>query len=99
VARWKRDPDKARTNLADHKVSFDLAERIFGDPMIATRIDPDPREERWQSIGRPSAGSRLTLFVVHTDLVSQSDGEEEGRIISARRATAHERRAYEEGEF
>jgi uncharacterized protein len=26
-------------------------------------------------------------------------GEEVGRIISARKATSHERRAYEEGEF
>jgi uncharacterized DUF497 family protein len=42
----------------------------------------------------------MVLFVVHTDLATQSDGEEEeGRIISARRATLHERREYEEGKF
>lgn len=99
MARWTWDPDKARTNLLDHKVSFELAERIFGDPMIATRVDPYPDEERWQSIGRPSADSQVTLFVVHTDSVPQPDGEELGRIISARRATSPERRAYEEGKF
>jgi hypothetical protein len=99
VTRWRWDPDKARSNFLDHKVSFQLAERIFGDPMIATRLDPYPQEERWQSVGKPSAGSHVTLFVVHTDPVMQPDGEEEGRIISARRATTHERRAYEEGQF
>lgn len=99
MARWTWDPDKAQTNLLNHKVSFPLAERIFGDPMIATRLDPHPHEERWQSVGKPNAGSHVTLFVVHTEPVSQPDGEEEGRIISARRATPHERRAYEEGEF
>jgi uncharacterized protein len=79
--------------------SFQLAERIFGDPMIATRMDPYPGEERWQSIGKPSSDSHMVLFVVHTDLATQPDGEEEGRIISARRATSHERREYEEGKF
>jgi uncharacterized DUF497 family protein len=67
--------------------------------MIATRLDPYPREERWQSIGKPYADSHVVLFVVHTDPVMQPDGEEEGRIISARRATSRERRAYEEGQF
>lgn len=67
--------------------------------MIATRPDPYPREERWQSVGKPSAGSHVTLFVVHTDPAIQPDGQEEGRIISARRATSHERREYEKGQF
>jgi uncharacterized protein len=99
VARWTWEPDKARTNLLTHKVSFQLAERIFGDPMIATRLDLYPLEERWQSVGKPSSDSHVTLLVVHTDPVMQPDGEEEGRIISARRATSYERRAYEEGQF
>ncbi len=99
MARWTWDPGKARINLLNHKVSFPLAERIFGDPMIATRPDPYPQEERWQSVGKPSGDSHVTLLVVHTEPVSQPDGEDEGRIISARRATPHERRAYEEGQF
>jgi uncharacterized protein len=99
VGRWAWDPEKARTNLHDHKVSFELAARIFGDPMIASRRDPFPGEERWQSIGKPSSDSVVVLFVVHTDPVLRQDGDDEGRIISARRATKHERKAYEEGEF
>jgi hypothetical protein len=98
VARWTWKPEKARTNLRDHKVSFELATHIFGDPFVLTRLDPYPHEERWQSIGRPSSGSQVVLFVVHTDAKPQSGGEEVGRIISARKAERHERKAYEEGE-
>ena len=42
----------------------------------------------------------VIVLVVHT--WSEDDlgtGEEVGRIISARKATKHERRAYEEGNF
>ena len=97
--RWVWDRQKARINLRDHEVSFELAQRIFGDPWILSRRDPWPGEERWQSMGRPGAASEVVLFVVHTDPVGRDDGEAVGRIISARKATAHERKAYEEGEF
>jgi hypothetical protein len=41
----------------------------------------------------------VVLFVVHSwPAPDPATGEETGRIISARRATAHERRAYEEGD-
>lgn len=35
MARLTWDPQKARTNLRDHKVSFELAMRIFEDPMVS----------------------------------------------------------------
>jgi uncharacterized DUF497 family protein len=41
----------------------------------------------------------VILFVVHTWPEAEPGDEETGRIISARKATAHERKAYEEGEF
>jgi hypothetical protein len=54
-------------------------------------------EECWQTIGVISG---IVVLVVHTapefDTIT---GEEIGRIISARKATAHERQAYEEGHF
>jgi uncharacterized DUF497 family protein len=40
-------------------------------------------------------GRRRVLLVAHVD--DEEDGEEVIRIISARKATAHERRIYEEG--
>jgi uncharacterized DUF497 family protein len=85
------DPDKARRNIARHRVSFDEAVTVFDDPLAGTVPDPDHSvgEERLVTIGL-SARRRL-LVVSHTD-----DGRTVA-IISARVATAHERRAYEQG--
>ncbi|MEA1676350.1 BrnT family toxin [Nitrospirillum sp. BR 11163] len=91
---WVWDARKARANIAKHKVSFELAERVFGDPFAITVPDPYPDEARWRTIGRPYANLPGVLFVVHTDTAS-SGGI--GHIISARRATPAERKAYEEG--
>lgn len=92
--RWTWDPKKARKNFEKHKVSFELAERALGDPFSISMPDPYPDEERWRTLGSPSAERSLVLYVVHT---WPSGEEEEGRIISARRATAQERFHYEEG--
>ena len=35
------DPGKARTNLRKHRVSFEEASTVFGDPMSITIRDPD----------------------------------------------------------
>ena len=89
--------EKNRTNKRDHGLSFETAKLVFGDPLALSRCDPHPDGNRWQTVGVIGA---VALFVVHTwpelDAVT---GVEMGRIISARRATSHERRAYEEGEF
>ena len=46
------------------------------------------------------SGWPVLLLVVHTWPAAQSsDGEPVGRIISARKATARERKIYEEGTF
>jgi hypothetical protein len=41
-----------------------------------------------------SAGGIVTLAVVHTAPVALSDGRETGRIVSAGKATPHERKDY-----
>ena len=82
------DPAKAAGNLRKHGVSFADAEAVFMDPLALHRIDPDAEgEERFVAIGAGSAG-RL-LVVVYT-----LRGEAI-RLISARRATPVEIRAYE----
>ena len=62
---------------------------MFGDALAVTVSDPDHSigEERSITIGQSSSG-RL-LVVCH---IEQGDSI---RIISARRATAHERKDYE----
>ena len=97
--RWIWDEEKNRINRRDHKVSFELAELVFTDPLAVTLPDPYPDEARWRTIGVPSTQSDVVLFVVHTWPEEDEAGEEVGRIISARKATRDERRAYEEGTF
>ena len=91
--RWAWAPEKARKNLEEHKVSFELAERALGDPLCISVPDPYPNEERWRTLGSPSTDGILVLYVVHTWHEDESGA---GRIISARRAESHERTDYEE---
>lgn len=94
---WTWDAGKDRANQRKHKLSFELAQRVFDDPFAASRPDPCPDEERWQTIGMIGA---VAVIVMHTALEADpATGEETGRIISARKATTHERKTYEEGKF
>ena len=95
--RWISDEEKDRINRRDHRVSFEIAELVFGDRLALTLPDPYPEEGRWRTIGSPSMQRDVVLFVVHTWPKDDGAGEEVGRIISARKATRYERRAYEEG--
>ncbi len=98
--RWIWDPEKNRTNKRDHGVSFEIARLVFEDVLAVTVPDPDEDEERWRTIGTPSTYSQTVLFVVHTwPEPAEPGGEQVGRIISARKATSHERRTYEKGQF
>lgn len=92
--RFVWDETKSRQNLAKHKVSFDTAKLVFDDPHFITRFDRiEDGEERWQTMG--IAGGVAVLLVVHLQYEERS--EEIVRIISARKATPHERKIYEEG--
>lgn len=85
------DARKAASNLRKHDVTFDEASSVFYDPLAVSGVDPDHSEgeTRMITLGLSSAG-RL-LVVAHTE---RGDAI---RIISARVATQHERRIYEEG--
>jgi uncharacterized protein len=87
--RFEWDRDKAEANLRKHRVSFDEAATIFFDPLSATIPDPDHSvgERRFITIGSSSRG-RL-LVVVHTERGSTL------RIITARLASANERKRHE----
>ena len=93
--RWIWDPQKNAENQRKHGLSFETAMLVFDDPLAASRLDASGEEERWQTIG---AIGQVIVFVVHTWPERVGD-EEIGRIISARKATTHERNLYEEGNF
>jgi uncharacterized DUF497 family protein len=95
--RWIWDPDKAAVNRSKHGLSFESAVLVFDDPLHASKLDPHADGNRWQTIGLVGA---VLLFVIHTWPAADSEADEAvGRIISARKATARERKVYEEGSF
>ncbi len=94
--RWTWDEQKNAANKRKHRLSFETAQLVFHDPLADTRPDLYPDEEREQTIGQVG---NVIMLVVHTKPRPDASGEEVGRIISARKATAHERSAYEEGNF
>jgi uncharacterized DUF497 family protein len=83
------DARKAAANLKKHGVPFNEASTVFADPLSATIPDPDHSvgEHRFVTMGVSSSG-RL-LVVCHTEDTDSI------RIISARRATRHEKDRYE----
>jgi len=93
VMEFEWDQQKNQANYAKHKINFELASKVFDDPLAAFSFDRVvDGEERWLAVGKVL--QMYVLVVVHTyrDHMEQ----EVIRIISARRATSHERRLYEE---
>ena len=88
------DSNKASSNLKKHRVSLEEAKTVFNDPLLLTYRDDDhfEQEERTLSIGL-STRYRL-LLVVHTEHKLHNDTMRI-RIISSRKATAAERKHYE----
>jgi uncharacterized DUF497 family protein len=62
---------------------------VLDDPMAMTVEDKRHEEERFVSIGADLLGRILVVVYAYA-------GEEEIRLISARRATPNERRFYEQ---
>jgi hypothetical protein len=87
------DEIKSTTNLQKHKVSFEEGKTIFNDPFLFTFPDYEhsTNEERFINIGLSANGRMLVL--THTER------QDKIRIISCRKATARERKFYEEGSF
>lgn len=81
------DPDKAKSNLRMHKVSFSHAEQALRDPFAVTIEDPDSEgEQRFITLGMDSLGR--ILVVIHTPR------GERIRLISARKASRGETEHY-----
>jgi uncharacterized DUF497 family protein len=91
------DPAKATINANKHGVTFGEAIEVFKDPMALTLYEDEestPDEDRWVTVGL--VNNRHYLLVVHTYHDQSSDGVTI-RVISARQATKHEIKQYENG--
>lgn len=83
------DENKAAANLAKHGIPFEYAARVFLDTY---RLEQEDLTEHEGEVRRRAIGmvDDHVLLVVYTERLARI------RIISARRATSHERRKYHE---
>jgi uncharacterized protein len=89
--RFVWNAEKASANVAKHGISFDHACQAFFDRFVHIEDASVDHEQRDAAIGMTE--DWLLLLVVH--ITRENDTI---RIISARLATAQERRAYEDFE-
>ena len=92
--RFEWDEIKNRRNLKKHKISFESAKLVFDDPQALSDLEREvDGEDRWQMVGL--IGGSVIVVVAYT---YREEGDNEViRIISARKASPSERRAYGEG--
>jgi len=89
IFEWDRR--KSEANKKKHGIDFERARDAFFDPLMKREMEGiDHGEIRWRTMGEIKG----RLFVVSHTL--EEEGEIEiVRIVSARKATPRERRAYE----
>lgn len=88
MVQWDRD--KAEANRSKHGVDFADAATVLADDWALTRPDDeDPNEERFVTLGMDALGRVLVVVFAWRG--------QEVRLISARKATASERKQYEKG--
>jgi len=85
------DIKKAGANIRNHGVEFSHAATVLDDPMAVTIEDTRHTEQRFITIGSDLLGRVLVVVYAYS-------GEEQIRLISARKATPKERRIYEQKE-
>jgi len=85
---YEWDPNKARSNQKKHGVKFADAVAVFEDENAITIEDEHESESRFITIGRDFLRRILVVVYTFRGLII--------RIISARKATAREKKIYEE---
>jgi uncharacterized protein len=82
------DARKAVRNLAQHKISFEVARYVFDDPAAIEELDDREQygEDRFNIIGVVSGRVIVVTYTIRNRT----------RLISARMATSVERRRYHE---
>jgi len=85
------DTKRAAANIRSHGIEFSHAATVLDDPMAITIEDTRHGEQRFVTIGADILGKVLVVVYAYS-------GEEEIRLISARKATPKEGRVYEQKE-
>ena len=85
---YEWDPNKAKSNYKKHRVKFADAVGVFEDENAITIEADHEKEDRFITIGMDFLSRVLVVVYTFRDIVI--------RIISARKATARERKMYED---
>ena len=88
--RFEWNPDKAKSNIGKHRVTFEEAMSAFRDPLSLTTPDLDHAELEDRLILMGLSDRQRLLVVVYMER------GETLRLISARAADPDERKEYEE---
>jgi uncharacterized DUF497 family protein len=83
------DVKRAAANIRNHGTEFSHGATVLDDPLAVTIEDTRHGEQRFVTVGSDILGRVLAVVYAYS-------GEEEIRLISARKATPKERRIYEE---
>jgi uncharacterized protein len=89
IFEW--DHRKAASNIRKHRITFDEASTVFGDPLSMLMDDPQHSEEEQRFLVMGLSVRARLLVVAFAERPPRT------RIISARAATGQERKQYEQG--
>jgi len=92
TVEFEWDPKKNLLNQQKHRLSFEEASTVFGDPLALTVPDPRHSEREFRYLTTGYTNSNRLVIVAHADI-----DDELVRIIAARNVEPSERRAYESG--
>ena len=81
------DPAKAASNERKHGIPFEVATLVFEDDERIDRLDSElsEEEERWNAIGLADGFEIYVVYTIREEVI---------RLISARKASRHEREEY-----
>ena len=85
------DPVKDRRNQSKHGIGFEEAATVFGDDFALSWKDQEHSDQEYRTLTLGYTDTHRLVIVAHTKR------EDRTRIITAREATAIERRLYESG--
>jgi uncharacterized DUF497 family protein len=90
LLEFEWDNKKNQSNIKKHSVSFNEAVTVFKDPCSLCYFDPDHSDEEFRFILIGVSENNNILVVSYTER------DDNIRVISARKATKHERLCYEQ---
>ena len=83
---YEWDATKAESNERKHGVSFEVATLVFEDDDRIDRVESESsEEERWVAIGLADGFEIYVVYTLRGQVI---------RLISARKASRHEREEY-----